>query len=145
MTYHDCTGCCTAIALCRSYEDARVQNAYEACIGRSAGSATCQMPLACIFPESLLVCTSLKHLTCNDCLALWSLFPLLIYIEICCLQDSRARITIDMERARREGFKFGAKLVRGAYMFMENARAKQKGFPSPVWPSKQDTHDNYDA
>ena len=60
------------------------------------------------------------------------------------LQDSRARLLVDKERARREGFKFGAKLVRGAYMFMENERAKQKGFPSPVWPSKQDTHDNYD-
>lgn len=51
---------------------------------------------------------------------------------------------MDKERAHREGFKFGAKLVRGAYMFMENERAKQKGYPSPVWPSKQDTHDNYD-
>ena len=60
------------------------------------------------------------------------------------LQDSRDRIGVDTERAQREGWKFGAKLVRGAYMFMENERAKQKGFPSPVWPSKQDTHDNYD-
>ncbi len=48
-----------------------------------------------------------------------------------------------MERAQREGWCFGAKLVRGAYMFMERDRAKQCGYPSPVNDSIEATHANY--
>lgn len=50
----------------------------------------------------------------------------------------------DLERARREGFKFGAKLVRGAYIHLEEKRAEQKGYPSPIQPSLAATHENYD-
>ena len=50
---------------------------------------------------------------------------------------------MDMERAQREGWCFGAKLVRGAYMFMERDRAKQCGYPSPVHDSIEATHANY--
>ena len=60
------------------------------------------------------------------------------------LQDSRERFALDLERSRREGFKFGAKLVRGAYMFLEREKAAKSGRPSPVWDSIQDTHANYD-
>ena len=59
------------------------------------------------------------------------------------LQDSWARMQLDMERSRREGFKFGAKLVRGAYMYLERERAKDLKFPSPVWESLEETHANY--
>ena len=48
-----------------------------------------------------------------------------------------------MERAEREGWCFGAKLVRGAYMFMERDRAKQCGYPSPIHDSIDATHANY--
>ena len=53
------------------------------------------------------------------------------------------RLAIDMERAQREGWFFGAKLVRGAYMFMERDRAKQCGYPSPVNDTIEATHANY--
>jgi len=53
------------------------------------------------------------------------------------------RLAQDMERAQREGWCFGAKLVRGAYMFMERDRAKQCGYPSPVNDSIEATHANY--
>lgn len=59
-------------------------------------------------------------------------------------QDSRERFALDLERARREGFYFGAKLVRGAYMFLEREKAAKSGRPSPVWDGIQDTHANYD-
>ena len=37
------------------------------------------------------------------------------------------------------------KIVRGAYMEKENARAEEKGYPTPICPSKQATDENYDA
>lgn len=62
----------------------------------------------------------------------------------CYLKDSHERLRIDLERARREGYKYGAKLVRGAYMVLERARAVELGYPSPIQDSKADTHANYD-
>ena len=50
---------------------------------------------------------------------------------------------LDIERSRRENWKFGAKLVRGAYMYLERARADELGYPSPVWDSLEQTHANY--
>jgi len=48
-----------------------------------------------------------------------------------------------MQRAAAEGWKFGAKTVRGAYMVVERARAEEMGYVSPIWDSLQDTHNNY--
>ena len=59
------------------------------------------------------------------------------------LQDSWDRLCLNTERARREGWLYGAKLVRGAYMQLERERARQKGYPSPIWDTIQQTHDNY--
>ena len=39
----------------------------------------------------------------------------------------------------------GAKLVRGAYMEKERNRAAEKGYPSPIQPSKAATDNDYDA
>ncbi len=47
------------------------------------------------------------------------------------------------ERAQEEGYIFGAKLVRGAYMEKERARAEEMGYPSPVQPNFQATNDAY--
>ena len=49
------------------------------------------------------------------------------------------------ERARSEGYQLGAKLVRGAYMEKERARAMEKGYPSPIQPTKEATDRDYDA
>jgi proline dehydrogenase len=48
-------------------------------------------------------------------------------------------------KARKEGFKIGMKLVRGAYMEKENERAEKKGYPSPICGSKEATDDNFDT
>ena len=40
---------------------------------------------------------------------------------------------------------FGAKLVRGAYMVKERARAEELGYPSPIQPDKASTDRDFDA
>lgn len=59
-------------------------------------------------------------------------------------QCSAARIKADMERASREGWKWGAKAVRGAYIHQERALAEEHGHESPIHDTLADTHDNYD-
>ena len=52
---------------------------------------------------------------------------------------------MDLERARREGWRFGAKTVRGAYLVAEAAHAAKVGKASPVHASLAATHANYDG
>lgn len=47
------------------------------------------------------------------------------------------------QRAENQGFYIGLKIVRGAYMEKENARANEKGYTSPICHSKKATDDNY--
>lgn len=59
------------------------------------------------------------------------------------LKDSFERMGNDMHRSRREGFRFAAKLVRGAYMVLERDRAKRKGYSSPIHDSFEATEANF--
>ena len=49
-----------------------------------------------------------------------------------------------IERARSDGYILGVKVVRGAYMETENERADERGYPTPVQPSKGATDNAYD-
>ena len=49
------------------------------------------------------------------------------------------------QKGKKEGFKIGIKVVRGAYMEKENERAEEKGYPTPICSSKKATDDNFDA
>jgi proline dehydrogenase len=59
--------------------------------------------------------------------------------------DKLQSIKDDYQTAVNEGFIFGAKLVRGAYMEKERERAAEMGYPSPIQPDKQSTDKDYDA
>lgn len=48
-------------------------------------------------------------------------------------------------RAKRDGYILGVKLVRGAYMEKERARAEEMGYPSPIHPDKDATDHEYDT
>lgn len=58
------------------------------------------------------------------------------------LRQSHDEVLRDLKRAEREGWTFGAKVVRGAYMVMENERAAELGMQSPVWDSYESTEEN---
>ncbi|AXT19979.1 proline dehydrogenase [Flavobacteriaceae bacterium AU392] len=48
------------------------------------------------------------------------------------------------KRSQDEGFKLGAKIVRGAYMEKERDRAEEKGYKSPICIDKEATDKNFD-
>jgi len=49
------------------------------------------------------------------------------------------------QHAKSEGFKLGFKVVRGAYMEKENERAADKGYPTPICPSKEASDQNFNT
>lgn len=49
------------------------------------------------------------------------------------------------KRAQEKGFHIGLKVVRGAYMEKERARAKDKSYASPICEDKKATDVNYNA
>lgn len=59
--------------------------------------------------------------------------------------DSLARLKKASQYAQEQGYLFGAKPVRGAYMEKERARAKAHGYLDPIQPDKAATDRDYDA
>ncbi|KAJ3106866.1 hypothetical protein HK100_003672 [Physocladia obscura] len=66
------------------------------------------------------------------------------------LKDGFQRLVTDWTRAHsrgdgNDGWSFGVKIVRGAYMTSERDRAKQLGYADPINATIADTHASYNA
>ena len=59
------------------------------------------------------------------------------------LRGSYDRVVRDLDRAKRENWNFGAKIVRGAYMIGERERARKLDLISPIFDTYKDTEANY--
>ncbi len=69
-----------------------------------------------------------------------------VYNTAQCYRWDRLQYIKDIhKRAVEQGFKVGMKIVRGAYMEKENARALQMGYPTPICEDKEATDVNYNA
>jgi proline dehydrogenase len=69
-----------------------------------------------------------------------------VYNTIQLYRHDRLSFLKDMlEAAVLKNFVLGVKLVRGAYMEKERARAEEQQYPSPIQPDKESTDRDYDA
>jgi len=59
--------------------------------------------------------------------------------------DRITHLTLSQAKAEEEGYFYGVKLVRGAYMEKERLRAQEKGYPSPIQPDKEATDRDFDG
>ena len=70
----------------------------------------------------------------------------IVYNTLQCYRWDRLQYIKDLhKRAKNRGFKIGAKVVRGAYMEKENARADKMGYPTPICQDKEATDVNFNA
>ena len=59
--------------------------------------------------------------------------------------DRLEQLKMALARAKEEGFIYGVKIVRGAYMEKERKRAEAKGYIDPIQPNKAATDRDYNA
>lgn len=82
----------------------------------------------------------------NEMMRLYNRKRAVIYNTFQMYRKDRLEYLIEcFTRAQREDYFLGAKLVRGAYMEKERARAQKMNYPSPINDSKEITDSHYDS
>ncbi len=82
----------------------------------------------------------------EDLMRIYNKESVLIYNTIQTYRWDRLQYVKQLhERSKKEGFKLGFKIVRGAYMEKERQRALQKQYKSPICIDKNATDINFDA
>lgn len=71
--------------------------------------------------------------------------PLVWNTYQCYLKDALVNLKRGVAVADAEGFQFGVKVVRGAYMAHERETARLEGMPDPVNDTYEDTNNMYDT
>lgn len=59
--------------------------------------------------------------------------------------DRLSFLKTEIDKSKIGGYKYGIKLVRGAYMEKERERAVKLGYPSPIQPDKKHTDTDYNT
>ncbi|MEL7124517.1 MAG: proline dehydrogenase family protein, partial [Bacteroidota bacterium] len=86
---------------------------------------------------------TLDHLV-NKMMERYNKEKVVVYNTFQMYRHDRLQFLIDsFDRASQKGYLLGAKLVRGAYMEKERARAEEMGYESPIHPTKKATDDAY--
>ncbi|MFM7055190.1 MAG: proline dehydrogenase family protein, partial [Bacteroidota bacterium] len=81
----------------------------------------------------------------DDMMALHNKEHVIVYNTIQLYRTDRlAFLKKSHERGQAMGYKNGFKLVRGAYMEKERARAVEMGYPSPIQPDREHCNRDYD-
>jgi len=81
---------------------------------------------------------------CEEMMAKYNKEKAIVYNTLQCYRWDRLDYLKEQhKKAKANGYKLGFKVVRGAYMEKENDRAEEKGYPTPICPSKQATDDNF--
>lgn len=60
-------------------------------------------------------------------------------MSIYLFQDAEKYLRMELSLAATTGCLYCVKLVRGAYMEQERERARDNGYPDPIWPDKAST------
>jgi len=82
----------------------------------------------------------------EEMMAKYNQEKVIVYNTLQCYRWDRLQYAKDLhKRAKNAGFKIGLKIVRGAYMEKENARAEKMGYPTPICEDKEATDVNFNT
>ncbi len=83
---------------------------------------------------------------CMEMMELFNKEKAIVYNTIQLYRHDRLHfLKLSHRIAKEKGFILGMKLVRGAYMEKERARASQRGYPSPIQIDKENTDKDFNA